>query len=79
MNFKSKKKTKLTSLRIEEDLLIECKKRGINISYAVNLFLQKYLYIQKYDKDVCPVIGSEKIDFNSLKIDIYDERRLLYV
>lgn len=79
MNFKSKKKTKMTSIRIQEDILLECKKRGINISYAVNLFLQKYLYIQKYDKDVCPVIGSDKIDLKSLKIDVYDERKLLYV
>lgn len=78
MNYKSRKKTKLTSLRIEEDLLLECRKRGINVSFAVNMFLKKYLYIQKYDKDACPVFGSDVIKESDLVIDVYNRRSILY-
>lgn len=78
MNYKSKKETRLTSLRIECELLDECKKRGVNVSYAVNLFLRAYLYIQKHDSDECPLIGSEPFRHEDLAIDVYNRRKLLY-
>lgn len=77
--YKSKKNTKMTSLRIESDLLDECRKRGVNLSFAVNVLLRGYLYIQKHDSEVCPVIGSDDFNVKDLKVDVYNRRKLLYV
>ena len=63
-------KTKMVSIRLDEDLYEVAKANHINISLAVNVLLRGYLYIQNYDS-ACPVLGSSVINGSDLVVDVY--------
>lgn len=72
---KPRKKTKLVSLRLDEDLLSYVRSKNLNLSYTLNHLLRGYLYIQKYDNE-CPIIGSSDFNPNDVKLDFYSKTSL---
>lgn len=63
-------KTKMISLRLDEDLYLVAKANNINISLAVNVLLRGYLYIQSRD-NMCPILGSSYVNGRDLVVDVY--------
>ena len=67
---KKHSKTKMVSLRLDEDVYNAFKFKNLNLSLAVNTLLRGYLYIQKRD-DTCPAFGSSRYNPKDLRIDCY--------
>lgn len=68
---KPRNSTILVSARIDKDLLLQVKTRGLNLNYTLNELLRRYLYIQKRDFSLTP-IGSSDFDPAEFVFDCYN-------
>lgn len=66
-------KSRLISVRVEEDILSEFSSKKINLSYTINLLLRKYvMYIQMYPVET-PIIGSSGFNADDFVFDFYSK------
>lgn len=63
-------KTRMVSVRIDEDLYNDARSKNLNLSLAINVLLRGYLYIQNND-DECPLFGSSAFCEDEVYVDVY--------
>lgn len=63
-------KTRMVSVRLDEDLYDAFKSKNLNLSLAINVLLRGYLYIQNNDNE-CPVFGSSAFCDGEVYVDVY--------
>lgn len=63
-------RTRMVSVRIDQDLYDLFKSKNLNLSLAINVLLRGYLYIQNND-DTCPLFGSSAFSEGEVYVDVY--------